>query len=321
MKRNLKPNGLTRERWRRLLLGSSSRTGLLAGAMRYYLLTVIAFLFLYPLLYMITRSFMSAEDLIDTTTKWLPSALSLKNYQHALVVMDYGKSLWKTIVLVGTATILQVSICCMVGYGFARYRIPAKFMLIALLLLSYFLPAQTTAVPNYILFKQLNLINGTIKPFVVTAALGQGVYSPLCILVFYAFHRQIPKSLLEAAEIDGAGHFKTFYRIAVPMAAAGIVIVTLFSIVWYWNETYLVTTYLGYGHNRGMGVTTLMIELTNFDRNYGASAYNASNSPDKINDAYRMAGTLLAISPLLVVYAFMQRRFVQSIDSAGITGE
>lgn len=312
----------TKEQVRKFFLGSGEKGGFISKAFRYYLLTVVAFVFMYPIIYMITRSFMSSSDLIDTTTKWLPSALSLKNYQHAWVVLNYPKTLGKTLLLTGTSTLLQVVVCCTVGYGFARYEFPLKKLWIGVLLLSYLLPTQTTAVPNYILFKNLNLIDGTIKPFIVTAALGQGVYSALCILVFYNFHRQVPRSLIEAAEIDGANHFRTYVSIAIPMALAGIVVVTLFSFVWYWNETYLVNTYLGYGGTQNGGLTTLMIELARFDQLYGQSSYGSTpNSPDKINDAYRMAGTMLSILPLLIMYGFMQKKFVLSIDSAGITGE
>ena len=307
---------------KKFLMGTAQKDGFIYQAVRYIMLTTIAFVFMYPLLYMLSRSLMSVNDLMDATTRWLPSSLYWKNYQHAINVMAYWHSLKKTLILCGIPTLLQVVVSCTVGYGFACYQFPLKKWWLGVMLLSYLLPASTTAVPNYILFMNLKIIDGTIKPFLLTAALGQGINSALCILIFFSFHRQVPRVLLEAAEIDGAGPWRTFFSIALPMAAAGVVVVTLFSFVWYWNETYLINTYLGYGNNRNKGLTTLVIELGRFDKSYGESVYSTtSSSSDKLNDAYRMAGTTLTILPMLLLYLVMQRQFVESIDNAGITGE
>jgi len=193
-----------------------------------------------------------------------------------------------------------------------------------ILILSFLVPTQTTSLPNYLLFSRLKLADGTVKPFLITAILGQGFKSALCVLIFYNFHRQVPQSLVEAAEIDGAGHLRAYFGIAIPLSTAAIVVVTLFSFVWYWNETYLVRMYLGYGTTRATGLTTLMLELQRFEDAYN-STFNARassvTSTNKLNDAIKMAGTMLAIAPLMVMYFFLQKQFVESVDKAGITGE
>ena len=307
---------------RKTLMGTAQKSGLIFVVLRYLMLSAIAFVFMYPLLYMLSRSLMTANDLMDATTRWLPSTLNWENYEHALQVMAYWHSLGKTLMLCGIPALLQVIVSCLVGYGFACYQFPLKKWWLGAMLLSYLLPASTTAVPNYMLFMDMGIVDGTLKPFLLTSALGQGINSTLCILIFFSFHRQVPRVLLEAAEIDGAGPWRTFFSVALPMAAAGLVVVTLFSFVWYWNETYLINTYLGYGHNRSKGMTTLIIELSQFDKHYGESAYaTSSSSGDKLNDAYRMAGTAITILPLLLLYLVLQRQFVESIDNAGITGE
>ena len=172
--------------------------------------------------------------------------------------------------------------------------------------------------------RQLKMMDGTLKPFLLLAALGQGFKSVLCILIFYNFHRQTPQSLIEAAEIDGAGHIKAYFQIAIPLSSAAIVCVTLFSLVWYWNETYLVRTYLGYGHTRAEGLTTLMIELQKFEDSYNVTfdaRASSVTSTNKLNDAIKMAGTMLSIAPMMLMYFFLQKQFVESVDKAGITGE
>ena len=312
------------DKFKKRMLGSADKRGLLMSVVVYVLLITIAFIYLYPVLYMFSRSLMTRSDLLDASAKWLPSTVTGKNYEDAILTLDYWNSLWKNLVLAVLPTLCQVFISSMVGYGFARYNFPLKKFWMAVLILAFLLPPQVTSLPNYLRFSRLQLADGTVKPFLITALLGQGFKGVLCILIFYNFHRQTPQSLVEAAEIDGAGHFMAYWRIAVPLCTAAIVVVTLFSFVWYWNETTLVREYLGYGHTRAKGLTTLMIELQKFEDSYNV-AFDARTtsvtSTNKINDAIRMAGTMLAIAPLLLFYFVLQKQFVESIDRAGITGE
>ena len=324
MKRNTAAMENRKEKLKRVILGNAEKRGLLGSFVVYLLLIIISFIFLYPVLYMISRSLMSRNDLLDSSAMWIPSSITLHNYESAILTMDYWMSLLKNLYLAMVPTLAQVFICSMVGYGFARYNFPLKKVWMGILILAFLLPSQTTALPNYLVFQNLRMIDGTIKPFLITSILGQGFKSTLCILIFYNFHRQVPQSLIEAAEIDGAGHLKAYFRIAIPLAGAAIVVVTLFSFVWYWNETYLVRNYLGYGTTRATGLTTLMLELNAFEDSY-ANTYttwaSSVTSSDRINDAVRMAGTVLAIAPLMILYFVLQRQFVESVDKAGITGE
>ncbi len=313
-----------RDRFRKLMLGSTEKRGVLMSIVVYVLLITIAFIYMYPILYMLSRSFMEKSDLLDASAKWIPSTVTLKNYSDAIATMDYWNSLAKNLYLAAVPTLCQVFICSMVGYGLARYNFPLKKFWMGVLILSFLLPTQTTALPNYLLFSRLKLVDGSIRPFLLTAILGQGFKSVLCILIFFNFHRQIPQSLVEAAEIDGAGHLKAYFGIAIPLSAAAIVVVTLFSFVWYWNETYLVRMYLGYGTTRSTGLTTLMLELQRFEDSYNSTfdaRASSVTSTNKLNDAIRMAGTMLSIAPLMIMYFFLQKRFVESVDRAGITGE
>lgn len=324
MKLHLPPKGARKDYFKKMFFGSNEKRGIIMGAVVYVLLITIAFIYLYPVLYMFSRSLMSSKDLLDSSAKWIPSAITSQNYTDAIATLDYWASLWKNIQIAVLPTILQVFICSMVGYGFARYKFPGRTFWMGILILSFLLPSQTIDMPNYLLFQQLKMMDGSLKPFLLLAALGQGFKSVLCILIFYNFHRQVPQSLIEAAEIDGAGHIKAYFQIAIPLSMAAIVCVTLFSLVWYWNETYLVRTYLGYGHTRAEGLTTLMIELQKFEDSYNVTfdaRASSVTSTNKLNDAIKMAGTMLSIAPLLLLYLVLQKQFVESVDRAGITGE
>ena len=324
MKFNLPPKGARKDYFKKVFFGSNEKRGVVMSIVVYVLLITIAFIYLYPVLYMFSRSLMSSKDLLDSSAKWIPSSITGQNYRDAIATLDYWNSLWKNVQIAVIPTILQVFVCSMVGYGFARYKFPGKTLWMGILILSFLLPSQTIDMPNYLLFQNLKMMDGSLKPFIFLAAVGQGFKSTLCILIFFNFHRQVPQSLIEAAEIDGADHFKAYFQIAIPLSMAAIVCVTLFSLVWYWNETYLVRTYLGYGHTRAKGLTTLMIELQKFEDSYNVTfdaRASTVTSTNKLNDAIKMAGTMLSIAPLLLLYLVLQKQFVESVDRAGITGE
>lgn len=309
---------------RNFLLGREGKNGLILNLGRYMVLTVIAFVFIYPILNMLVLSISSSKDLMDVTVKWWPTSVTTQHLQHAAQALNYKSNVWMTIFLVSVCAVLQTNVTSLVGFGFARYNFPGKRLLMGLMLLSYLLPSQATALSNYVLFQELALSDGTIKPFVITCLLGQGMNSGLCILIFYSFHKQTHRSLLEAAEIDGASTLRTYLSIALPMAFAGIIIVSVFTVIWYWNDLYTVETYIGYRnltYDNENNLTTLMMQLARFDTAYEIRANNAINSPDKLNQAKKMAAVLLTIAPLLLMYAVVQRWFVKSIDASGLTGE
>lgn len=289
----------------------------------YLLLISIGFVYLYPALYMVSKSFMNLNDLLDTSINWIPSQLYMENYRQALRSMDYAKTFRDSVVVAGLPTLINVVICAIVGYGFARYEFKGKRVLIGLLLFSFILPPQATMMPTYVLYTEIGLIN-SLKAFLVPALLGQGLKAQIFILIFYNFFRQIPKVLIEAAKIDGAGHFKIFGKIALPSAAPAILVVFLFSIVWYWNESYLTQLYVvgAFANNADTyHWNSLIVSLKNFENSYNTARSVAGSGMVDINESIKMAGTMLSILPLLVMYLVLQKQFVESVDRTGITGE
>jgi len=173
-------------------------------------------------------------------------------------------------------------------------------------------------IPTYVLYNNMKIL-GTIWSFVLPALFGNGLNAPIFILIFYQFFKQIPKVLIEAASLDGAGHFKTFYRIAVPSAIPAIITVLLFSFVWYWNESYLTELYVQGLSGKSIW-TNLVVQLKNFDTSFTTKA-QTGDTATSLSESVRMAATTLSILPLLLIYFVLQRHFVESIDRSGITGE
>lgn len=301
------------------LFGVNQERGVLGKLIIYILLTSIGFVYLYPLLKMFSTSFMSLEDLLDSSINWIPSSLSFDNYRQAISVMNLNESLFGSIMVSLVPTLFNVVVTGIVGYGFARYDFRFKKALLFLMIFSFIVPPQILMMPTYVLYTELGFL-GSLKSFILPALLGQGIKSTIFILIYYQFFSQTPTSLYEAAEVDGANEWTCFWRIGVPMATPAIIIVFLFSFVWYWNETYLVNLYLGNGRTSYRWVTVLQ-QLQNFRTSYEDMYPVSENSPFKINEGIIMAGTVISIVPLLIVYFLLQKYFVESVDNSGITGE
>lgn len=310
---------ITKDKARKFLMGSKEKEGFVKMFAIYALLICIGFIYIYPMLYMISSSFMSLDDLLDSSINWIPSSLNISNYAQAASSMDFWKSFGQSVLIAGIPTLCNLFSSALVGYGLARFEFPGKKIILGIIIFSFILPSQITMIPTYVLYSNMGIL-GTLWSFILPALLGMGINGPIFILIFYQFFKQVPKVLNEAAQIDGAGYLKSFFRISLPSAMPAIITVTLFSFVWYWNESYLTEMYVS-GVMTSSGWSSLVIQLDNFASNYSAYATTATNAATSLNESINMAGTMLSILPLLVMYLVLQRNFVESIDRTGITGE
>ncbi len=299
-------------------MGTKDREGFLKLFMVYALLICIGFIYLYPILHMVSTSFMTLDDLLDSSIKWLPSSLNLSNYKQAAASMKFWSSLGQSIIIAGVPTICNLISCSIIGYGLARFNFRGHNICMGIIILSFVLPSQVTMIPTYVLYSKLGILN-TIWAFILPSMVGQGINAPIFILIFWQFFRQIPKVLIEASKIDGAGYFESFYKVALPSAKPAFITVALFSFVWYWNESYLTNLYVR--GIAGQGMTSLVLQLQNFASNYSTYSSTAVSGATSLNESINMAGTMLTVLPLMLLYFVLQKQFVESIDRAGITGE
>ncbi len=296
---------------KRRLFGMKLTDGLLYRVVLYALLIIIGFVYVYPLLHMLSYSLKSLADLLDPTINVLPSSLYLENFSNALLVLNYVPLFFESLTVTLIPAILQTIVASLIGYGFARFQFPLKKLWFALLLATYLIPPQVTMIPRYVLFFNIGILE-TIFSIIIPATFGQGVSSAIFVLIFYQFYLMVPKALDEAAQLDGATRWGIYTKVAIPLSLPSFLTAFLFSFVWYWNETYIARLFLGSGGE------TLLIRLYNF-----VSAYNAilGGGSNVANEAIRMAATLLIIAPLIVAYFILQRLFIEGIDRSGITGE
>lgn len=279
----------------------------------YALLICIGYVYLQPIFEMVSKSLMSAEDLIDPSITWIAKTFTLSNFSAAIETLNLSNSLVNSIWLSALFAICQTAVSATTGFALSRYSFKGRGLWFAMIVIAFILPVALLTVPRIMIFETFKTFTGikvigTIWPQLLMALFGQGTYSTILILIFYNFFNMIPKSLDEAAMIDGAGAMKVFYHIAIRLSISTILVVFMFSFVFNWNETYSASTLLR------NSIELLPNKLALFDNDMTAGA-------GTVNEAYKMAATLISIAPLLALYTLVQRQFIQGIENAGITGE
>lgn len=287
----------------------------------YFVLICISFIYLQPLFKMISMSVMSYKDVIDPSVEWLPKAPSVNNLTVAGTVLDLKKTLINSIWFSALLACGQTIVSALTGFALSRYTFKFKNIWLVMIILAFIIPIPLLMIPRLMLFISaqnmlgFNLI-GTPIPQIFMSILGQGVNSTILILIFYNFFNLIPYSLDEAAMIDGAGPMKVFSHIAMKISASTVFVIFLFSFVWNWNETYVTGTLVR------NSIELLPAKLNMFDSAFQTYASGGRGTPGfRINEAYKMSATLISITPLLILYAFVQKKFIQGIENTGITGE
>lgn len=312
---------LTKPKWK---LASVKRVHAIVGTILYYtVLLSLSFVFLFPLLYMVSKSMMRLQDVADATVRWVPKKLYFNNYVEAFNAIHYWKGFTNSVINSFGSAILQIISCSFIGYGFARYRFPGYVLWVALLVFTFLVPPQTIVVPLFMFFSSLGWIN-THYPFVIPALFGHGLKGALFVLIFIQFYRRLPHVFEEAARIDGAGPFRTYWQIMFPLAKPAMLVVFLFSAVWHWNDMFEPNTFLLVPDYFNLS-QQMAIFFGNSNMNVAQAAQQVSASdaiglaPTLLNQI--MAAVLLSVLPIVILYLFTQKYFTESVERSGIAGE
>jgi len=297
----------------KFFLGRHFTDGMIFKVAIYVLLISIGFVYLYPMLYMISNSLKSQSDIINPMINWIPSEFFMGNYQSAFRVLNYFSTFYKSLLVTLLPALIQTAVTSLIGYGFATFNFKFKKVWLVLVLLTFIIPPQVYMIPRYVMFFRLYLYR-TPFSIILPALFGQGLNSAIFILIFYQFFRMIPKALNEAAEIDGASQGYIFFKMAVPLSIPAYITSFLFGLVWYWNETYISSLFLDSSN------ANLQLKLANFVSEYQEVSGGNQNLV-MLNEGVRLAATLLIILPMIIVYFTMQRWFVEGVEKTGITGE
>ncbi len=302
---------------------------------RAILLIGISYIILYPIIVQFTQAIMSREDMFDATVRFIPKNVSLHNFVVVINTMKYWEALLNSSYITLVTTVLQLISCTLAGYGFARFKFWGREILFALVIFTIIVPPQTITTSLYLHFRYfdifgiinfftgkrgLNLID-TVWPFFLPAATCMGIRNGLYIFIMRQFFRGMPKELEEAALVDGCGVFKTFYLIMLRPAVPALTTVLLFSVVWQYNDIFYVNLFLNVTKFRVMTsalqmlpVDMLALNASNVGLEQGATV----NPLDRVR--WLATGSILSLIPLIVLYIFAQRYFVESIERTGIVG-
>lgn len=287
---------------------------------RFLILFGLCFVILYPLIFMVSCAFRLQSDMNDPTVMWIPRHLTLSVIKETAQAMDFGNTLKNTLFLNIGCALVQVLSCSITGYGFARFKFKGKGLLFGIVVLMILVPQQIILSPQYMQFRYFmgsdnwNLID-TYWTMYLPAIMGNGIRAGLMILLFRQFFKGLPKELEDAAYLDGCGPFKTFVQIMVPNMSSAFLIVFLFSVVWYWNDYYVSSSFLNNTH-------TIALMLKNLDAQLNTVLFTNTTSEVSVREkiVWMEAGCLISITPILVLYCFLQRKFTEGIARAGLVG-
>ena len=308
-------------------------TGIIWKIFRFLLLIGICYIFLFPVIYMLSVAVRGPDTVNDPSVVWIPREFSLDSIKTAIDILEYPRAITTTLIIAVASTVGSLISCSLAGYGFARFKFREKNIAFALVMLTIIVPPQTTIISSFVNYRNfdcfgilklvhlifpsvdagINLIN-TPWTFILPAFFGAGLRAGLFIYIFRQFFAGMPKDLEEAAMIDGCGALRTFVQVMLPLAKSAFITVLLFSFVWHWNDYVQAAMY--FNDNQPISVMLNQIQSLLQD----AKLFNVvTNTPDEIR-TYLQAGCLLTILPPLVLYVFTQRFFTESIERTGIVG-
>lgn len=285
----------------------------------------VSYVILGPLIGIIANSFFSNADNYNPLVYLIPQEPTLERYKLAFARMDYFKVLGNMLIYDFSLMLIQVVVCSLVGYGFARFDFPFKKLLFACVIIMIVIPAHSIMLPLYVTFQNFNplgivgLFNGgkginllsTPIPMYIMTLFGCGLRSGLFIYIFNQFFRGLPKEIEEAAFVDGASTLYTYFRIMLVNAIPSVLTVAIFAIVWQYNDTFYSNLFL---INQDIIIGKRLMSLQ-------ATIANADQISDPaITRLYLYAGIVLAILPIVSVYVILQRRFIEGVERSGIVG-
>ena len=301
---------------------------------RLVLLIGISYVILSPLLSKIFCSFMGKEDFVDVTVKYIAKYPTLDTYKALIVEAKYFTAVFNTACLSLFCALVQTFICCVVAYGFAKFKFKFNNLLFFLVIFTMVVPHETLQLSMFMKFRyfdilgifkllgggvfenfklinftDLNLLN-TYWPLAILSLGGLGFKNGLYIYMLRQYFRGVPDELEESAYLDGSGVFRTFVQIIIPLSVPMLITVFLFSFSWQWTDMFYTDLFFT------KASITMMPDLIMIPKSLnttyaGQSMYEAA--------IYNTA-SLLIIAPLIIMYLFCQRYLIAGIERSGIVG-
>ena len=270
----------------------------LRKVMVYALLLAGGFIFVFPFYWLVTTSLKSPDMILADPPQWFPNPVEFSNYADLMNEAPVLQWLRNTVVVSALGTIFYTVSSVLTAYGFARHPFPGSRILFFVVLATMMMPGHITIIPRFILFRELGWLD-TLLPLIVPTLFGSAFY----IFLLRQFFLTIPRELDEAAELDGANTLQILWDILLPLARPAVITVALFAFIEQWSDFLEPFIYLSSPEN-----LTLQVGLRWFSTQYGTQFH------------LMMAGSVLAMAPIVVVFFFAQKQFIQGITLTGLKG-
>lgn len=265
------------------------------------ILTVLLGLFgivmVFPIFWMISASFKYEGDVFKVPIEWIPKNPNYSNYLDAIQNFPFLDWYKNTICVTFLVVFLVITVSTAAGYAFAKLNFKGKNLIFAIFISTMMIPVQVRIIPQFLFFQKVGLINT-----VYSVAL-PWMFNAFSIFMMRQFFTSIPNDLLEAARIDGCNEYITFFRIVLPLAKSQIVALLILAFTWGWNEYLSPLIYIN-----DVKKQVLSVGIASFKGQYSA------------NFAVQMAGATLALVPIIVIYLFAQKHFIEGIALSGVKG-
>lgn len=278
-------NMKSRRKWRNIFL--------------YFFLTLFSVATLLPLIWMISTSLKSGDVIFEMPPRFLPDGFNWNNYSRAIEEINFFVLFKNTTIITLLQMLSNVFVSALVAYGFARFDFRWKTFWFMLMLSTIMIPGEVTMIPVFIAFSKIGWVD-SIKPLVIPGFFGG---SPVFIFLLRQFFLSMPKELEESAVIDGANSFKIFYRIFLPLSIPALITIGIFSFQGSWNDL--------------LGPLIYLNSTDKFTLTLGLSMFKGMM---KVEWGPLMAGSIMALLPVLVVFFIAQRHFVEGVKLSGIKG-
>ena len=269
------------------------------NALFYVAFVLVTIVVVMPLIWMFVTSLKTQDEYLAPQANFLPRVAMWRNYYDAVFEYPFLKHTANSLMIALPSTILTVLSSSLAGFGFARHKAPLKNFLFILVLSMLMVPRMVTTIPNFILFARLKLTN-TYWPWILWGIGGSSYH----IFLFRQFFSSIPRSLEDAAEVDGCSRFRIFWQIFLPNSGPVIATAGIFHFQWVWGDWFTPRIFLS------QDKTTLGVLLS--------TAYQ--DPKGYALDTLTLAAIIVYILPMLVVFFLMQRYIIQGIVTTGIKG-
>ena len=277
------------------------RRRVITSTLRIVLLSLGALIMITPFLYMVSTSFKTSTYVFTNPPQFIPDPATLGNYEQAFATPYFGINFLNSLIVAVISTAISLLVSSMMAYAFARFTFRFKETIFRVLLLGLMIPAIMLIIPQFILAKNLGILDSLVGLIVFYVA---GSLS-LNTFLLRGFFESIPAELDQAMQVDGAGPWRRYWRLAIPLAKPGLATATIFTFLACWDEFTLALTLTTNPENQ-----TLPIAIKLF----------AATGNNAVQWGLVFAASVIAVVPVIVVFLVFQRYFVQGLTTGAIKG-